>query len=786
MSMQDTDTSSLNSSILLQKGTRKHISADMPPTIQALDADVVNKIAAGEIIISPVNALKEMMENSIDAKSSAIDILVKDGGIKILQITDNGCGINKDDLPILCERFTTSKLATFEDLNKISTYGFRGEALASISHIARVTVTTKTSEDKCAWKVSYAQGKMIDVPQPIAGTNGTTILVEDLFYNMPSRLRSLRSTNEEYNKILDVVGRYAIHSSNIGFSCKKFGESRFALTVKASLSTPDRIRTVFNSSVAGNLIDFQITNPEDIPLNEVTAFISDLNYLSKKSISPIFFINNRLVTCDPLRRSLNQCYSNFLPKGSKSFIYMSILIEPSSVDVNVHPTKREVRFLHQDEIIEAISSRVQAELSRVDTSRTFKASTILTGSQSIGATSGVLRTRTSTQQSIPAAYTPASSQTTRALSSQNKVRKYENKMVRTDATQAKITSFLQSSQYDPSFNVSRSDATSLRDNDKTGSPTLNIDLDSDDDEIDESQAKEMKGDPSQSETSSLSLSGTQVMTELGSQGMNNYVVIKNKRTVVNLSSIKELREDVDMHAHKELTNVFANLNYVGIVDPSRRLVAIQHDLKLFLVDYGAICNELFYQIGLTDFSNFGKINLLTNNTDDLKLVNLLTSFDDMKAEEVGKTIETLWSMREMLDEYFSIELRDITGQDDPSQIQLVSIPLLLKGYNPSLSKLCFFIRRLGSHIDWNDEKACLRDILKQMALLYVPKIILESADAEDTAKAEQLEDIEEMSRALENVIFPCIKRRFLATDTLVKDIVEIANLPGLYKVFERC
>lgn len=760
----------------------------MPPTIQALDADVVNKIAAGEIIISPVNALKEMMENSIDAQSTAIDILVKDGGIKILQITDNGCGINKDDLPILCERFTTSKLATFDDLNEISTYGFRGEALASISHIAHVTVTTKTAQDKCAWKVSYSQGKMLESPQPIAGTNGTTILVEDLFYNMPSRLRSLRSPNEEYNKILDVVGRYAVHSSGIGFSCKKYGESRFALTVKAALSTADRIRTVFNSSVAGNLINFEMKKTEDLPLNDVQAYISDLNYLSKKSISPLFFINNRLVSCDPLRRALNQCYTNFLPKGSKSFIYMSILLEPSSVDVNVHPTKREVRFLHQDEIIEAISSEVQKELSKVDTSRTFKASTILTGTQTIGTTSGALRSRSSTQSAIPASYAPVSSQSSRPMATQNKVRKYENKMVRTDATQAKITSFLQSSQYDPSFSSTQVDVSQPARVTRTDSITIKDDRDSDDEGSANSPISQGDQKIQQANESSQSHSNT---SPSGSQEKLNYVVIKNKRTVVNLSSIKELREEVDTNAHKELTTIFANLNYVGIVDCARRLVAIQHDLKLFLVDYGAICNELFYQIGLTDFSNFGKISLLTKENDDLKLVNLLTSFDDIKPDEVKETIETLWNMKEMLNEYFSIELRDIAGQGDLDQIQLVSIPLLLKGYNPTLSKLPFFIRRLGKKVDWNDEKSCLRDIIEQIALLYVPKIITERGTSDDPnvneeQKANYVEEIEDMSRTLENVIFPCIKRRFLATNGLVKDLVEIANLPGLYKVFERC
>jgi DNA mismatch repair protein MLH1 len=189
------------------RGTkRKAEDAAAPPPapgrIRALAEDVVNKIAAGEIIVAPVHALKELIENSVDAGSTGLEILVKDGGLKLLQITDNGHGIDvslittdhltrlilnksqKEDLPILCERFTTSKLKAFEDLASIGTYGFRGEALASISHIAHLAVTTRTKESSCAWKAVYSGGKLVSPkpgqsaePKPIAGRQGTQITV---------------------------------------------------------------------------------------------------------------------------------------------------------------------------------------------------------------------------------------------------------------------------------------------------------------------------------------------------------------------------------------------------------------------------------------------------------------------------------------------------------------------------------------------------------------------------------------------------------------------------------
>lgn len=212
----------------LKRKATSELAALQPRRIRPLDETVVNKIAAGEIIVAPVNALKELIENCVDAGATSVDIVAKDGGLKLLQITDNGCGINKEDLPILCERHTTSKLKEFEDLQSIGTYGFRGEALASISHVAHLTVTTKTRDSDRAWRAVYADGKLVPAkpgqsadPKPVAGRNGTQLTVEDLFYNMPNRLRAFRSPSDEYQKILDVVGRYAVHCEGVAFSCKK-------------------------------------------------------------------------------------------------------------------------------------------------------------------------------------------------------------------------------------------------------------------------------------------------------------------------------------------------------------------------------------------------------------------------------------------------------------------------------------------------------------------------------------------------------------------------------------
>lgn len=731
----------------------------MVSNIKRLDESVVNKIAAGEIIVSPLNALKEMMENSIDAGATSLDILVRDGGLKLLQVTDNGSGINKEDMGLLCERFTTSKLAKFEDLESIATYGFRGEALASISHIARVTVTTKTADDKCGWKVSYAEGRMLGEPKPVAGKDGTVILVEDLFYNMPSRLQALRSPSEEYAKILDVIGRYSVHCRHVAFSCKRFGDSQFSSNVKADYSTDERIRVVYGNAVARSLLNYELPSFEQLGVTKVEGKVSDLDFTFKKSTTPLFFINNRLVTCNPLARALRQTYANFLPKGSKPFIYLNVLIDPKALDVNVHPTKREVRFLHQDEIIEKIADGLNDILSNVDSSRTFKASTILTG-KSLNSTQ-----RTSSRASLT--INNGNQTQLRGINQgiTTPIKRYENKLVRTDASQAKITTFMKSSQ--------------------SQAPLPSTE---------EEEQSHLKA-----QTGNLFVNAADEGTQLDSppvpahdNGYSKDQVTVMERVEVNLSSVKRLREAVDAAAHKDLTDTFASLIFVGVVDPERRLASIQHNLKLFLVDYGAICYELFYQVCLSDFANYGKIVLEASSNESLKLFNILSGFEHLTKDFALTIIKRLWDMKDMLEEYFAIDLgvESYAGSPNLEEIQLRSIPLLLKGYTPPFAKLPFLIYRLGTKVNWESEEPCLEGVMRQISLFYIPEVIeLVDTSDENILEEERMKFVarsEEMSSILENVIFPCVKRRFLAPRHLLKDVIEIANLPGLYKVFERC
>ncbi|KAJ5148020.1 uncharacterized protein N7443_000393 [Penicillium atrosanguineum] len=729
-----------------------------PKRIKALDPDVVNKIAAGEIIVAPMHALKELIENAVDAGSTSIEVLIKDGGLKLLQITDNGHGIDvsrhliltdmedptdflkRDDLPILCERFTTSKLKEFEDLSSIGTYGFRGEALASISHIAHLTVTTKTAGSSCAWRAHYGDGKLVPAkpgqnaaPKATAGRGGTQITVEDLFYNIPTRRRAFRSASEEYAKILDVVGRYAVHCSGVAFSCRKHGDSGVSISTPSAASIVDRIRQIHGSAVANEVVEFETS---DSKLGfRASGLATNANYHVKKTVI-LLFINHRAVESTAIKRAVEQTYSAFLPKGGHPFAYIDLEIEPHRVDVNVHPTKREVNFLNEDEIIEMVCNEIRSKLAQVDSSRTFLTQTLLPGVQTIDTIQldqGSSNEGVTDGKTAGTPKTPATSK-----------RPYENNLVRTDSKVRKITSMLAPSPAQPDTPTAPGNKPS---------PILDDSL--------------------------------------------QYETTDRQPLRIALTSVKSLRSAVRATMHNTLTEMFASHTYVGLVDERRRLAAIQSGVKLYLVDYGLACNEFFYQVGLTDFGNFGVIRL----DPPPKLVDILKIATEAEQQERpsndadAETIfanaaemitRTLIERREMLDEYFSLKVSP--------EGELLTIPLLLKGYVPSLAKLPRFLLRLGPYVDWSGEEECFRSFLRELATFYTPEQLPVSPSKEPSNPEEA--NIHEdpmittrraqMIRMLEYAIFPALRGRLVATSRMLKGVVEVADLKGLYRVFERC
>lgn len=734
-------------------------------SIRKLDSSVVNRIAAGEIIVHPSNALKEILENSLDAKATNIEVVVKDGGLKLLQITDNGSGIDRNDLGLLCERFATSKLRQFDDLFTMQTYGFRGEALASISHISRFSVVSKTKELALAYKAFYVGGKLATLkfkvsesdtetsPKPVAWKDGTQISVEDLFYNVPARLRAMKSKNDEWARILDVIGKYAVHSDGVAFSCKKFGETHPSIITRANADIKERIRTVFGTSVASDLLNFSWSSEDSSDsiegLISCRGAVSGLSYLNKRKTAPVIFINNRLVTCEPLRRAVAATFGVFLPKGIYPFVYLSLSINTNDVDVNVHPTKSEVRFLHEDEIVQFVADKIADVLLANNKSRTFTQSVLkLTGNLD-------------------------------GVSTSIKPYRQENRLVRVDALQQKISSFMKAEDIPDTKRthgtVQGHEVEIFEPSERKEPPDI---VTIEEDQIGDTKRQQVADASELTENEHVSLvQGDDTFIGVESEvaplpeGSRRPPQVKysnsNKTfSPVALDSVRELKEEITKKVDRPLTNVLSGSVYVGIVDPEKRLCCFQYDVKLFLCDYGAVLNEFFYQQAVSNFGNFGTY-ILEQPAELKPLLSKLAGSDLQNPEVVVSKVQ---SMSEMLQEYFNIGIEN--GK-------LVNLPILVKNVVPPLSKLALFIYRLGTKVNYDNEKACFADVLRQLALLYIPEKI--AAD-----EKQKIIEKEAISDLLEFVLFPAIRKSFLALMNLASSIVQVADLPGLYRVFERC
>lgn len=334
--------------------------------IKQLDSDTINKIAAGEVIHRSSNALKEMLENSLDALSTSISIRIRDGGLGMLQIKDNGSGIYPEDLELLCKRFATSKITSYEDLTHLNTFGFRGEALSSISQVSKVTVSSKRIELGLGYKANYSAGSLVGVPEMCSIDKGTVITVEDMFYNLPNRLKSFRNTQTEAQKCHNITSKYAIH----------FPENNIQFTNNAGLdfntanltSKIDIIQQVFKYSKAKEqLVDLPSRSTDGISYSGIVSN-SQFN-MRKKHL--ILFINNRYVKSSELLKHIQGVYSTYSPSTNNFFVYLSLTVPPHLIDVNIHPTKREVKFTYSERVFVDIVSNIEHTFQNTLTFKTY-------------------------------------------------------------------------------------------------------------------------------------------------------------------------------------------------------------------------------------------------------------------------------------------------------------------------------------------------------------------------------------------------------------------------------
>lgn len=323
--------------------------------IKVLDQNTINQIAAGEVIDRPASVVKELLENAIDAKATAITVEIKDGGISFIRITDNGCGIEKEDIKVAFLRHSTSKIRTAVDLVTVSSLGFRGEALSSISAVAMVELITKTKESFCGTRYVIEGGEEKSI-EDIGVPDGTTFIVRNLFYNTPARRKFLKSANTEASYISDIVEKIALSHPEI--SIRFIINNQNKLHTSGNGSLRDVVYTVYNREIATNVIE----------INNSCQFMKITGYIGKPLISrgnrgyENYFINNRYVKSNFISRAIEDAYKSFLMQHKYPFTCINLQVDPELLDVNVHPSKMELRFRNQEEIYPFVFNTVDAAL----------------------------------------------------------------------------------------------------------------------------------------------------------------------------------------------------------------------------------------------------------------------------------------------------------------------------------------------------------------------------------------------------------------------------------------
>ncbi len=325
--------------------------------LKVLPANIANMIAAGEVVQRPASVVKELMENAIDAGATQVDVVVKDAGRTSIQVIDNGSGMSPADAVLCFERHATSKIAEAEDLQHITSYGFRGEALASIAAVAEVTLKTRRAQDDTATQVTISDPTAIKTSS-VAAPTGSNFLIRNLFYNTPARRKFLKSDNIELKHIVEEFTRVALTCPEAGFSLNANGRDIFRLRPAKSLKF--RVMDLMGSSVAGDLVDINA----ETSLLRVDGFLARPDTARKTVANQFFFVNGRYFRSGYLHKAVMKAYEEYLPQDTIPSYFIWLEVDPEAVDVNIHPTKAEVKFEEEAVIFQTIYACVKETLGK--------------------------------------------------------------------------------------------------------------------------------------------------------------------------------------------------------------------------------------------------------------------------------------------------------------------------------------------------------------------------------------------------------------------------------------
>lgn len=335
--------------------------------IKLLSPRLANQIAAGEVVERPSSVIKELLENSLDAGATRLDIDVEGGGIKLMRVRDNGGGIEKDDLPLALSRHATSKVYELDDLEAVATLGFRGEALASISSVARLTLLSSTNEESAGWQV-VAEGRDMETEvSPAPHPRGTTVEVRDLFFNTPARRKFLRTEKTEYTHLEDVVKRLALSRFDVAFNLRHNGRAIYSWRAGDSqLEQERRVAQVCGPAFMENAVYLDIERG-DLHKGKLRlwGWVALPTFSRSQADLQHFFVNGRSIRDKLVGHAVRQAYQDVLYHGRHPAFVLYLEIDPATVDVNVHPTKHEVRFRDNRSVHDFIYSSLHHALAKV-------------------------------------------------------------------------------------------------------------------------------------------------------------------------------------------------------------------------------------------------------------------------------------------------------------------------------------------------------------------------------------------------------------------------------------
>ena len=314
-------------------------------------------IAAGEVVQRPASVVKELVENAVDAGADQVTVVIQDAGRTLIQVIDNGCGMSPDQAVLCFERHATSKLRSAEDLHNILTFGFRGEALASIASVAEVTLKTRREEDELGCKVEFADSQHISTDE-VATPRGANFSVRNLFYNVPARRKFLKSDSVEFKNIVSEFIRVALTRPDIGFTLTHNGKDVYVLRPAKSLKF--RIQDVLGAGIANEVVDVHA----ETSVVSVSGFVGRPESARKTLGNQYLFVNGRYFRSPYLHKAVMKAYENLVPEGTTPTYFLYLEVDPQSVDVNVHPTKTEIKFEDDNVIFQIVYACIKEALGR--------------------------------------------------------------------------------------------------------------------------------------------------------------------------------------------------------------------------------------------------------------------------------------------------------------------------------------------------------------------------------------------------------------------------------------